>query len=127
MGRDDYSSSIGGSLRLKGSAGVSKPKKKKKSSKPKDDGKTDPESKQLETGTEGGDDAESSKAKVTEPPLPRYTKTEAERKFEEARKKKLDQVLLKEASKSHKEKVEEFNKYLSNLSEHHDMPRIGPG
>jgi hypothetical protein len=29
--------------------------------------------------------------------------------------------LQKEGVKTHKEKVEELNKYLSNLSEHHDM------
>jgi protein FAM32A len=28
---------------------------------------------------------------------------------------------------SHKEKVAEFNKYLENLSEHHDLPKVGPG
>jgi hypothetical protein len=63
----------------------------------------------------------------------------------------LHERLQKEGVKTHKEKVEELNKYLSNLSEHHDMyvplpreravgdgmemandfgdcrPRIGPG
>ena len=29
--------------------------------------------------------------------------------------------------KTHKERVEELNNYLSRLSEHHDMPKIGPG
>ena len=33
----------------------------------------------------------------------------------------LDDRLLKEGIKSHKERVEEFNKYLANMSEHHDM------
>ena len=47
--------------------------------------------------------------------------------FEERRRKKLDQQAQREGVKSHKEKVEELNKYLSKLSEHHDMPRIGPG
>ncbi|KAI9219532.1 hypothetical protein BC828DRAFT_349275, partial [Blastocladiella britannica] len=28
------------------------------------------------------------------------------------------------AAKSHKEKVDEYNKYLSSLSEHHDIPRV---
>lgn len=31
---------------------------------------------------------------------------------------------MKKASKSHKEKVEEYNKYLASLSEHHDMPKV---
>ena len=39
----------------------------------------------------------------------------------------LDERLQREGVKTHKEKVEELNKYLSKLSEHHDMPRIGPG
>lgn len=39
----------------------------------------------------------------------------------------LEDRLKREGTKTHKEKVEEFNHYLSNLSEHHDMPRIGPG
>ena len=39
----------------------------------------------------------------------------------------LSDRLAREGIKTHKERVEELNKYLSNLSEHHDMPRIGPG
>lgn len=58
----------------------------------------------------------------------------------------MDERLKREGIKSHKQRVEEYNKYLSNLSEHHDMyvqgiiilsrvmiltnlyrPRIGPG
>lgn len=39
----------------------------------------------------------------------------------------MDEKLKKEGFKTHKERVEEYNKYLANLSEHHDMPRIGPG
>ncbi|KLJ13413.1 hypothetical protein EMPG_11665 [Blastomyces silverae] len=48
-------------------------------------------------------------------------KTEAERRYEEARRKRLDERLKREGVKTHKERVEELNKYLSNLSEHHDM------
>lgn len=33
----------------------------------------------------------------------------------------LLEKLKKEGVKSHKEKVEEYNKYLASLSEHHDM------
>ncbi|KAG5298540.1 hypothetical protein I7I48_08014 [Histoplasma ohiense] len=55
------------------------------------------------------------------------SKTEAERRYEEARRKRLDERLKREGFKTHKERVEELNRYLSNLSEHHDMPRIGPG
>lgn len=54
-------------------------------------------------------------------------KTEAERRFEEQRKKRLEERLKREGVKTHKQRVEELNKYLSGLSEHHDMPKIGPG
>jgi len=32
-----------------------------------------------------------------------------------------------ELLKTHKERVEELNTFLSKLSEHNDMPKIGPG
>jgi protein FAM32A len=41
--------------------------------------------------------------------------------------KQLDEKLKKEGAKTHKQRVEELNNYLSTLSEHHDMPKIGPG
>lgn len=53
--------------------------------------------------------------------------TEAERKFEEVRRKRMHQRIAKEARTSHKEKVDAFNKYLGSLSEHHDIPKVGPG
>ena len=53
--------------------------------------------------------------------------TEAERKFEEVRRKRMKDRIAKEARTSHKEKVEAFNKYLGSLSEHHDIPKVGPG
>lgn len=53
-------------------------------------------------------------------------KTAAELAFEKAqREKRLKQQ--KAAHKSHKEKVAEFNDKLSKLSEHYDIPKVGPG
>jgi protein FAM32A len=54
-------------------------------------------------------------------------KTETEKRFDEQRRKRLDDRLKREGVKTHKQRVEELNRYLSGLSEHHDMPRIGPG
>jgi len=54
-------------------------------------------------------------------------RTDAERRFEEQRRKRLEERLKREGVKTHKQRVEELNKYLSGLSEHHDMPKIGPG
>jgi protein FAM32A len=55
------------------------------------------------------------------------TKTEAERRWDEQRRRRLEERLRREGVKSHKERVQELNRYLSGLSEHHDMPKIGPG
>ena len=53
-------------------------------------------------------------------------KTEAELRHEERRRKRLDERLKREGTKTHKERVEELNRYLSNLSEHHDMYAFHP-
>ena len=40
----------------------------------------------------------------------------------------LDQKrLAKMAGKSHRDRIQEFNQYLANLSEHYDIPKVGPG
>lgn len=44
-----------------------------------------------------------------------------------SKKQQLEERLQREGVKTHKERVQELNKYLSTLSEHNDMPRIGPG
>lgn len=59
------------------------------------------------------------------PPPPR--KTEAELKFEESRKKRQKANIETTALKTHRERVVEYNKYLESLSEHNDIPRVGPG
>lgn len=54
-------------------------------------------------------------------------KTPAQLAFEAAQQKKQQEKLPLLAGKSHKEKVAEFNEYLAKLSEHHDIPKVGPG
>ena len=66
-------------------------------------------------------------AGVKDGQLNQRIKTEAEKRFDEQRRKRLDERLKREGVKTHKQRVEELNRYLSGLSEHHDMPRIGPG
>lgn len=56
-----------------------------------------------------------------------FVRTESQKRFEEQRRKRLEERLKREGVKTHKQRVEELNKYLSSLSEHHDMPKIGPG
>jgi protein FAM32A len=56
------------------------------------------------------------------------TRTKAELAYEAHYKRVREAQMLKEmASKSHKDKVREFNEKLSKLSEHHDIPKVGPG
>ena len=53
--------------------------------------------------------------------------TASEHKFKEMARKRLEEKADKLALKSHKERVAEFNESLAKLSEHHDIPKIGPG
>ncbi|KAI1663097.1 DUF1754-domain-containing protein [Daldinia decipiens] len=140
MPADDYVSAAGaGALKLKGGK-IQKNKKKKKTkaanfersltpgdsstsasasaSKPKD--VEDPRQRDSKDADDGGE------GDVAE------QKTEAERRYEEANRKKMlkmleDPKVASEFRKTHKERVEGLNTYLSKLSEHHDMPKIGPG
>ncbi|KAA8894451.1 hypothetical protein FN846DRAFT_973889 [Sphaerosporella brunnea] len=121
MGKEDYASA-GGALKLKGVASGGIKKKKKKSSKLKSSSSSvEPESKKKDPDVPDDRKAEDEEGD------PWAGKTEAERRFEQRRQEQLEKRLAKGGIKSHKERVEEYNKYLASLSEHHDMPRIGPG
>lgn len=54
-------------------------------------------------------------------------RTAAEKKYDEVLAKREKEMAAKMAAKSHRERVNEFNAYLQNLSEHHDIPKVGPG
>ncbi|TGO46169.1 hypothetical protein BCON_0340g00020 [Botryotinia convoluta] len=137
---DDYSFT-GGGLKLKGAstgAGITKKKKKKKKVPPpttstspspsittttlqkalKDEDATKPTSEETEMSEE--------QLKSLDP-RDASGKTASERAHEEMRRRRLNDRLKREGVKTHKERVEELNRYLSTLSEHHDMPKIGPG
>ncbi|KAG6409718.1 hypothetical protein SASPL_127760 [Salvia splendens] len=51
--------------------------------------------------------------------------TPADRRYMEQRKKIEMKRLVKAAKKSHRDRIEEFNQYLANLSEHYDIPKVG--
>ena len=61
------------------------------------------------------------------PPPATDTRTAAERRFDEQAAKTQEKLIRSMASKSHRDKVKDFNEYLSKLSEHHDIPKVGPG
>lgn len=162
MPASEYKNTISGGLKLKGAkdAGVKKHKKKKDKTKEAERPKSsEPAQSTSEPAEEGegalqralaDEDAEEEELHLEKVPAQEMSrrddgKTEAQRRHEEMRRKRvgtvhtgvtarqtltfaqLDERLKREGVKTHKERVEELNKYLSTLSEHHDMPRIGPG
>ncbi|KAK4698169.1 protein FAM32A, partial [Lecanoromycetidae sp. Uapishka_2] len=151
MPGDDYTAAVGGGLKLKGVNPSSKIQKhKKKKPKPDSNPQSTPTTDILDKPAQDKDGItpesveDSEQAPIAKndegqerngdrgdeaatPPPSRAGKTEAELRHEERRRKRLDERLKREGTKTHKERVEELNRYLSNLSEHHDMPRIGPG
>lgn len=53
--------------------------------------------------------------------------TPAERRYLERWQQLEAKRLLKNASASHRDRIQKFNQYLANLSEHYDIPKVGPG
>jgi len=61
------------------------------------------------------------------PPPVVDNRTAAEKRYDEQAAKTQEKLIQSMASKSHRDKVKDFNEYLSKLSEHHDIPKVGPG
>jgi len=55
---------------------------------------------------------------------PLANKTKAELRCIQMQEKSKEKRILDKASKTHKVRVEEFNKYLDNLTEHFDIPKV---
>ncbi|KAH8177283.1 hypothetical protein LIA77_02365 [Sarocladium implicatum] len=130
MPSDDYAPlGGGGALKLKG-AKVDKKKKKKKPKSDLEKNLAVDEAKATKSPDAAAVAEDDERAEEKERYAPQ--KTEAEKRHEEIRRKRLLQMAEASGSrpellKTHKERVEELNTYLSKLSEHHDMPKIGPG
>ncbi len=114
MDDEEAFASTSGALKLKVAVKdkASKKDKKKKKKKKKDKGKKRA--------------LESVPVTTEEPlqPVAQPSMTASEIKFLEKRRKQEDLRLQKAASKSHRERVSEFNSYLAKLSEHHDLPKV---
>ncbi|XP_024535746.1 protein FAM32A [Selaginella moellendorffii] len=74
----------------------------------------------------GGDEEEEEEGRMM-PAVVEDHRTPAEKRYHEQKAKLEETRLAKMASKSHRQRVEEFNQYLANLSEHYDIPKVGPG
>ncbi|KAL0088371.1 hypothetical protein J3Q64DRAFT_1725334 [Phycomyces blakesleeanus] len=105
-----------GSLKFKGSDSPIKKKKKKAKS------EREKFARAIQDEADGQKQEDSAAHRVTV-----VEKTEAERKFEETKLKRQMERVAKAATRSHKENVYEFNKKLEHLSEHYDIPKVGPG
>jgi len=53
--------------------------------------------------------------------------TPAERRYIEQREQLDVHRLAKISNKSHRDRIQDFNQYLANMSEHYDIPKVGPG
>ncbi|KAJ3516083.1 hypothetical protein NLJ89_g1341 [Agrocybe chaxingu] len=131
----DYDFRPGGSLKLKGGVaegGIVKKKKKKSKAQSESTSKDhDLDSvKDLVSKNDDKDNIPSGSGRNS-PALTSSSstsrKTEAEKRFEEVQKRRLARRVAKLAGKTHKDRVNEFNAHLETLSEHHDIPKVGPG
>ncbi|BGP31180.1 hypothetical protein JCM10296v2_002944 [Rhodotorula toruloides] len=125
MPASDYKHKPGGALKLKGSgSGGADKKKKKKSSTSK---KVRQEDEAVLSGGGGSEGSGREEGGESSSAATGVGKTEAQRRFEEVQRKRLLEKAAKAAAKSHKERVAEFNEKLENMSEHYDIPKVGPG
>mmetsp|Transcript_67696 Transcript_67696/g.214275 ORF Transcript_67696/g.214275 Transcript_67696/m.214275 type:complete len:115 (+) Transcript_67696:194-538(+) len=111
----------GGKLKLKG-GGLSVVGGTKKKSK-----KKDKKEKERERDRERAEAAEGGSSDEDRAPPVVDSRTDAERRRDEKLAAREESEIKKMAGKTHREKVAEFNEYLSKLTEHYDIPKVGPG
>mmetsp|Transcript_18777 Transcript_18777/g.37962 ORF Transcript_18777/g.37962 Transcript_18777/m.37962 type:complete len:111 (-) Transcript_18777:139-471(-) len=109
-----YTSVQKGKLSFKGSGKKKKKKKRKKETKEAEEATSVIEKKQKQ------DDGKDS---IKEP----EGMTESEKNFLRAKARREALLIEKNIKKTHREKIKEFNEYLGSLTEHNDIPRVGPG
>lgn len=128
---------VGGKLKLKGKALNVKAGglKKKKKNKHRHDDNSEIERNELHEGGSSelsndptGDIVEADKVgdEGLPPPYDDHL-TPAERRYIDQRERIDRRRLAKTANKSHRDRIQDFNQYLANMSEHYDIPKVGPG
>lgn len=121
---------VGGRLKLKGGeplkGGVKKKKKKASNTELALTNAEEPAA-----GEEKEKAAEPVKTKdgyiLPDPPKTADRRTEAEKRHAERLKQLEEERLRKQAAKGYRDRVKDFNEHLASLSEHHDIPKVGPG
>ncbi|KMS98334.1 hypothetical protein BVRB_4g093480 [Beta vulgaris subsp. vulgaris] len=134
-----YDNVVGGKLKLKGKAldvksgGVKKKKKQKKQfdevSETKEEEKFDGEN--LESSTlaneeDNNNESDKSSRKGKAPNFADHL-TPAEKRYIEQREQLDVHKYAKMSKNSHRDRLDDFNQYLADLSEHYDIPKVGPG
>ncbi|XP_070764584.1 protein FAM32A-like [Enoplosus armatus] len=106
----EYAATQKSVLKLKGVGNISAGKKKKKK---------DKESKHRleQVVTSQNDEVNTTKAYVDK-------RTPAQVAFDKTQEKRQMERILNKASKTHKLRVEDFNRHLDNLTEHYDIPKV---
>ncbi|KAF7703089.1 protein FAM32A-like [Silurus meridionalis] len=106
----EYETVQKGSLKIKGVGSISASKKKKKK---------DKEKKRLENQAmaTSADEETTKKTYVDK-------RTPAQLAFDKIQEKRQIERILNKASKTHKRRVEEFNRHLDTLTEHYDIPKV---
>ncbi|XP_063057211.1 protein FAM32A-like [Engraulis encrasicolus] len=110
----EYGSVQKGSLKLKGLGDLSSAKKKKKKDKEK---KKLGEQQIRQSQTSQNTEEEETKTYVDK-------RTPAQMAFDKIQEKRQMERILNKASKTHKRRVEEFNRHLDTLTEHYDIPKV---
>jgi protein FAM32A len=124
---DAYSNVNLGKLKLKGKALPTKDKKKKRK-------RRDRKEEEISVASIPTSSSKTEDYEDTYPDIPTLeeegvrkledTMTEAEKKFEEAQQKRERKRIATMASRSHREKIDDFNKHLDSLSQHFDIPKV---
>ncbi|XP_065565016.1 protein FAM32A-like [Artemia franciscana] len=107
----DFDYVVKGGLKLKKPPSAPKQKKKKKQEK---DGNE--EVPKVNSSIEKSSSVTVAERKVL--------KTRAELAFQETKNKMLEKKIKEKALKTHKQKVEEFNRHLDSLTEHFDIQKV---
>ncbi|KAM4629033.1 protein FAM32A-like [Polymixia lowei] len=106
----EYEKAQKGSLKLKGLGAVSAGKKKKKKDKEKKH--------RLEQQVMTSQNEEEEKTGYVD------KRTPAQMAFDKMQEKRQMERILNKASKTHKRRVEDFNRHLDTLTEHYDIPKV---
>lgn len=118
----DYDCVARTSLKLKASLAVTKKDKRKKKKKDKLEPKM--VEKAMQSSSDLSEPATTTTTSGQTATDKRNWMTEAEKKFLAQQEKRQLSRVMEKASKSHKQRVEEFNTQLENLSEHYDIPKV---